>query len=306
MCRDWRARHQQGCGGRSEREACSRSYHRHGERRRADRKEIARRQVKTDLEQEQQHPDARQDVEVRIGAYELQPRETGQASQDHAGKKLPHDGRLAEMNGETSTEQRGRENDGQAQGSYPFIFEQDGEIWMIPESGEARSINLYRAEKFPDKWKYEGCLIDDIDGYDATFLLHGGRFWLFVCEKTWNSTGWDELSLFSSTDLIRGWQPHPKNPILIDASVSRSGGAIFRRGDQIIRPAQDCSHYYGGGISLCRVDALGTDEFSQTIIGSINCVDGCHTYNNNAGLEVIDVFGRTRGLREVTATFARW
>ncbi len=187
--------------------------------------------------------------------------------------------------------------------SYPFVFEHEGEFWMIPESGEARGIYLYRAEQFPYKWKREGCLIDNIDGYDATLLRHDGRFWLFVSERMWNSSSWDTLSLFSSTKLTGPWLPHRHNPIMIDAAVSRSGGAIFHRGDEIIRVAQDNSRNYGDGISLCRINALGTDEYSQTLIGSIAVNGfGCHTYNNYAGLEAIDVFGRVHD-REVIASF---
>jgi hypothetical protein len=33
--------------------------------------------------------------------------------------------------------------------SYPFVFEHAGQIWMIPESGEARNVSLYRAVTGP-------------------------------------------------------------------------------------------------------------------------------------------------------------
>jgi hypothetical protein len=39
--------------------------------------------------------------------------------------------------------------------SYPFVFEQDGQIWMIPESGAARNVSLYRAVEFPHRWTRE-------------------------------------------------------------------------------------------------------------------------------------------------------
>jgi hypothetical protein len=194
--------------------------------------------------------------------------------------------------------------------SYPFIFEDGGEIWMIPESGASRGIDLYRAEKFPYLWKREGRLLDNIEGYDATILRLAGRngnfdrLWMFVCERMWNSSAWDELSLFSSDSLSGPWRPHPNNPILFNAMLCRPGGAMFVHNGWMLRPVQDCSRIYGGALSLCSVDALDEHgKFSQTVRGVIHADDvlGCHTYNNYTGLEVIDIWGRRRDA--VTAYF---
>ena len=192
--------------------------------------------------------------------------------------------------------------------SYPFIFEDDGEFWMIPEAGASRGIDLYRAEKFPYRWKWEGRLLNNIDGYDATISRHAGRLWMFVCERMWKSSSWDELSLFSSDCVTGPWRPHPDNPILFDAALCRPGGAMFVHNGDMMRPVQDCSRLYGGALSLCRIDTVD-GNFSQTLRGVIHAGDlGCHTYNNYAGLEVIDIFGRTRdvknGFPHVTAYYS--
>jgi hypothetical protein len=185
--------------------------------------------------------------------------------------------------------------------SYPFIFEHNGEIWMIPESGEARGIYLYRAEQFPGKWKREACLIDGIEAYDATLLRHQGRFWLFVCERICNSSSWDSLGLFYADRLTGPWVS-VHNPVLLDARMCRPAGAIIQRLGHQIRPVQDCSLQYGGAVLLYRVDTLAVDKFSQVQIGTIHCgSSGCHTYNNYSGLEVIDVFNRCGN--EVTALY---
>ncbi len=58
--------------------------------------------------------------------------------------------------------------------SYPFVFERDGQIWMIPESGAARDVSLYRAVEFPYRWTREACLIAGIEGYDTTSARGSG------------------------------------------------------------------------------------------------------------------------------------
>ncbi len=189
--------------------------------------------------------------------------------------------------------------------SYPFVFESDGEVWMLPEAGEARGVYLYRAEQFPGKWRREGCLVSGVEAYDATLWRGDGGFWLSLCERAWNSSGWDMMSLFHADTLTGNWLPHPGNPVVMDASLSRPGGAVFSRNGVKYRPAQDCSRLYGGAISVCRIDVLQPEIFRQTVVGRIYAGRlGCHTYNRCGDIEVVDVFGDVRGLVSAAAFFA--
>ncbi len=67
--------------------------------------------------------------------------------------------------------------------SYPFVFAHGGQIWMIPESSAARTVNLYRADPFPDRWVREATLIEDVEASDATIVRHGGRLWMFAATR---------------------------------------------------------------------------------------------------------------------------
>jgi hypothetical protein len=189
--------------------------------------------------------------------------------------------------------------------SYPFVFEQDGQIWMIPESGAANRIDLYRAARFPDRWVREATLLEGIAAYDATLTRRNGRFWMFVTLARWNSTSRDNLSLFQARQLTGPWTAHAQNPILLDARHSRCGGALFERNGALLRPAQDCSSTYGGALDFNRVDVLNETDFRQTEVGRISCgTFGCHTYNRHAGIEAIDLFGATFRLGHVNARYA--
>ena len=60
------------------------------------------------------------------------------------------------------------------------MFERDGEVWMIPESCGAGSIDLYRAPHFPGDWRREATLVDDVVASDATLFERGGAWWMFA------------------------------------------------------------------------------------------------------------------------------
>jgi hypothetical protein len=178
--------------------------------------------------------------------------------------------------------------------SYPFVFRHDGQIWMIPESSAARTVELYRADPFPDRWVLESVLLRDVSAGDATIVRHDGRWWMFAGTSAWQSSSWDALSLFHAPDLFGPWAPHPRNPVLIDARSARPAGAhFFPHGGALWRPAQDCSGGYGSALSLCRIDRLDPDDYRQSQQAVIRSGPawpgrGLHTLNWASGLEVID------------------
>jgi hypothetical protein len=188
--------------------------------------------------------------------------------------------------------------------SYPFVFTFDGQIWMIPESGAAGRIDLYRAEHFPYRWRREGALLSGLAGYDATLLRRNNRFWMFVTAGGWRASTWDNLCIFHADHLTGPWRPHATNPVLLDAALCRSAGNFIDRDGQTLRFAQDCTQIYGGAMSVCRLETLSPDAFVQTVVGRIDAgLPGCHTYNRHFDLEVIDVFGAVHGVESVTARY---
>ncbi|WP_412771754.1 glucosamine inositolphosphorylceramide transferase family protein [Nitrobacter sp.] len=188
--------------------------------------------------------------------------------------------------------------------SYPFVFAHEGQIWMIPESGAARHVALYRAVEFPYRWTREACLMEKIEGYDVTPLRDQDGFWFFVSPRLWTSSSWDMLDLYHADSLTASWTRHGAGPALIDARFSRPAGAVIERNGHYLRPAQDCSRGYGGAVTLCRIDAISFSDFIQVPVGRIEAGSfGCHTYNRHAGCETIDIFGQVGGLQEATVSY---
>ncbi|MDX1436534.1 MAG: hypothetical protein R3335_06975, partial [Anaerolineales bacterium] len=44
--------------------------------------------------------------------------------------------------------------------SYPYVFRWEGAYYMIPESYEANSVRLYRADLFPNRWTFVATLVE--------------------------------------------------------------------------------------------------------------------------------------------------
>ena len=182
--------------------------------------------------------------------------------------------------------------------SYPLIFQYEGVDYMIPETKENRSIDLYRCEKFPDQWFFVKTLIADVYAVDATPYWYEGKWWLFanVDEFDGNSSINDELYLFYSDDLFSGqWVSHPKNPIVSDVKSARPAGRIFEENGKIFRPSQDCSLRYGYALNMNRITKLSEDDYEEVLERKIlpDWLPGLkrnHTINFGSNAAVIDAF----------------
>lgn len=180
--------------------------------------------------------------------------------------------------------------------SYPHIFARDGQIWMIPETGSAGRIELWRCERFPDRFVHHAVLVPDVIAADATLFDHDGRLWLSASAGD-GGAAWDTLCLWHADRLEGPWHPHPANPVLIDATCARPAGALWRSGDTLWRPTQDCSTGYGAGLVLCRVDRCDTEAFVQTPVTRLGPrpewprAIGTHTLNVGGGFEAVDWHG---------------
>jgi hypothetical protein len=154
--------------------------------------------------------------------------------------------------------------------SYPFVFHWDDDVFMIPETCDNRTVEVYRAVQFPGKWELHKVLLSDVVAVDPTLLQYGGKFWLFVNMPTTEGAPInDELFLFHSDSPFGPWLPHARNPIVSDVCSARPAGRIFEQDGRLIRPSQDCSLRYGHKIKLNRIDVLTETEYRECEIGEI-------------------------------------
>ena len=181
--------------------------------------------------------------------------------------------------------------------SYPSLVEDQGTLYMIPESAGNHTVEIYRCVEFPHRWKREKVLIDGMWCADATVWRGPDRWWMFVNSGNEGAEIHDELHLFSAPRLLGPWSPHPRNPVKSDIRGARPAGNLFRDGDALYRPAQICAPIYGAGVALQRVSSLTPHDFREAEERRIvppagSGFTGLHTINRAGDLSVADVFAR--------------
>lgn len=177
--------------------------------------------------------------------------------------------------------------------SYPFIFDFQGQMYMLPETAGRRTIELYRCARFPDEWVLVKTLMTDIHAVDATLFEHRHKWWLFANVKEEGGSSLDALYLFyAENPLTDKWTPHPRNPVVHDLRSARPGGRIFARDGKLIRPSQDSSRRYGYALKFNRIAKLDENEYEEATESTFaprgSKFLATHTFNQAGGMTVLD------------------
>ncbi len=185
--------------------------------------------------------------------------------------------------------------------SYPFVFQFEGEYYMVPESAANRSVDLYHCVEFPHRWEHRRTLLKGVSAVDATLHRQDGRWWMFVSiAENEGASSCDELFLFHSDDLLQGeWIPHPENPVVSDVRRARPAGRIFRHDGRLYRPSQNCAGRYGYGFQINEILRLDETGYEERPIATATPdwrpgLLATHTFNRAGRLTVIDAEQRRR------------
>lgn len=181
--------------------------------------------------------------------------------------------------------------------SYPFIFKVEEKYYLIPESKENNSIDLYECTAFPFQWKKTITLMKNISAVDTTLFYYDNLWWMFttISEHPGISSK-DETFLFYADNLVTTkWIPHPKNPIISDVRKARQAGRVFKHNNKYYRLGQDCSRNYGYGISFNEILILNREDYQEQTVDTIEpdwdkSLEGTHTFDYCAGLTIVDGF----------------
>ena len=70
--------------------------------------------------------------------------------------------------------------------SYPMLFKYKKKIFLIPESYEAKKVQIYESTNFPYSWKIKYTLFEDEITCDPTIFKYKNNLWIAINKTTKN------------------------------------------------------------------------------------------------------------------------
>lgn len=185
--------------------------------------------------------------------------------------------------------------------SFPYIFEHNGEIYIMPETCGRNAAYCYRAVNFPNKWAKERALIQNEFVVDSIFFDERDLSRIIGSVQYRNPPEGRVISCWVKNVLFEQKDSGQTQQVIQEGEYGiRNAGKIFLDSEgKRIRPGQDCSGgVYGKGLVFWQLD----DDFHETEIYHIDAdamqshirfmgekkIVGTHTYNASAHYEIID------------------
>ena len=154
--------------------------------------------------------------------------------------------------------------------SYPFVFEDDGVVYMIPETGCEHNIRLYKAvNEELTQWEVDTILLErtldgsegiEFDFADNCIYKNDQLYYLFTSIL---KNGEYRLELYIADHLRGPYKFHPASPICQGNQLARCAGSLIEADGKLFRPAQDCLISYGSQIHLVQIDELTSTTYSE-------------------------------------------
>jgi hypothetical protein len=182
--------------------------------------------------------------------------------------------------------------------SYPHVFQFEGSYYMIPETCENHTIDLYKSTEFPFRWTFVKHIMGDIEAMDSTLFYYRNKWWLFtLVEKiSFASDNSPELYIYHNDDFLSDkWISHPLNPVVSDVRTARPAGNIFISNGAVYRPSQDCSARYGQALNINQILLLTETDFLEKEVIKVNPdwekeLKGIHTLNFSDSFSIADAY----------------
>lgn len=181
--------------------------------------------------------------------------------------------------------------------SFPFVFKDGDDIYMIPETCNNSDIRLYKSAQFPLKWEFEMQLMSDVDAADTMLFKKDDIWFMFtnICSAKMKDHQ-SELHIFYSDDFKSGkWLPiESGNPVIFSPLKGRNGGFFTHRGVLYrINQVHGQSHY-GKSFKVNEIVMLSKDRYVEKEVSLIEpnfkeSSTSTHHFNANDQVAVVDL-----------------
>lgn len=177
--------------------------------------------------------------------------------------------------------------------SFPYIWREDGDIFIMPENVESGSLRIWRYNAEKEILEDPKVVVPE-PLEDAQLCKIGQKYYImgvkyvhndyFMCTK--------HLEIFSADSLF-GPYSHLQT-VDNELRLERGAGMIWQEGDTIIRPAQNCENGYGTNLLFYRMKMQEDGTFSEKFEYEYHPdrshprSRAFHTFNEKDGYVVVD------------------
>ena len=154
--------------------------------------------------------------------------------------------------------------------SYPWIFEDNGHIYMIPETCNDSSIRLYEADndqltsfRFVKKLIVQPADENITMGFSDTSIYKKNG--IYFLHTTLGVKNINQSRLYYADDLFGTWVEHDMSPIVTSVKYGRNAGCLIEYRGMLLRPAQDCELRYGDNVHLLKIDNMTKEDYQESL-----------------------------------------
>ena len=193
--------------------------------------------------------------------------------------------------------------------SFPFIYEDGGKTYVIPENYQSGALSIYEYDKESDTLINPQVLIKE-SLVDAVCQKIDGVYYIFAIKFC------DDFQQAARTLYIYRAEQLKGDYSLIQVvdynrSEARGAGNIICVDGKYFRPSQDCEGGYGRSVIFSELNFLDSyisiKEVKRLFPLRGRYSEGLHTYNQKGGITVVDGIGYRRGIfsKLVTSIYKR-
>lgn len=182
--------------------------------------------------------------------------------------------------------------------SYPFVFKHQNDYYMIPETGAAGHIALYKAKNFPYDWAVDTILLEGSVYRDTTVIQNENGPLTLLSYKQEGTNRFNQKNTFTVFSLDMETKKLVKISEFVDKKkANRPAGPCFNVNGKSYRVSQKCNRAYGEAMYVYQINSDGVFENDT----KVNLFDGSnillstggkvvltHTYSQAGGYEVVD------------------
>ena len=145
--------------------------------------------------------------------------------------------------------------------SFPSVFENKGQVFMIPETSFLKEVRLYKSNDELTSFTFVKTLLSGERFVDSCMYVKDSIYYLFTSVQH-DDNSYD-LRLYYSDSLEGEWILHPASPLTSGKANARNAGSVFEYENMILRPAQECRHFYGNNTHLFKITNLSKDTYEE-------------------------------------------